>query len=106
MGWLNIGSLVLGIIAWILPVVNLYRYRNRNYNNWVVLSFASMNACVISLYFQILYNEYLVEIEDWSALRDTSGGVVVAGLVLLVVTIILNIITLIVYRDRKTKVGN
>lgn len=27
-GLLNLGSLVLGVIAWILPVVNLMRYKS------------------------------------------------------------------------------
>mgnify|MGYP000861101348 CR=1 FL=1 len=35
-GLLNLGSLVLGLIAWILPVVNLRRYKERDYRNWVV----------------------------------------------------------------------
>ena len=100
MGWLNIGSLVLGLIAWILPVVNIFRSRNNN--NWVVLSMLSICACVISLYFQLLYNNYLVKIEDWSAIMDTSGGVVVAGSVLLVITLFLNIMTFVVYRNRTT----
>ena len=104
MGWLTIGSLVLVVIAWILPVVNIFRSRNNN--NWLVLSFVSMSACVISLYFQILYNDYLLKIEDWSALMDTSRGVVVAGSVLLVITLLLNIITFVVYRNRTTTVGS
>lgn len=32
--WLNVGSLVLGLIAWTLPVVNLMRYKNHNHKNW------------------------------------------------------------------------
>lgn len=104
MGWLTIGSLVLGLIAWILPVVNIFRSHNNN--NWAVLSMLSISACVISLYFQLLYNNYLVKIEDWSALMDTSGGVVVAGSVLLVITLLLNIMTFVVYRNRTPKVGS
>ncbi len=99
-GWLNIGSLVLGLIAWILPIANLVRHNKDNNKNWALFSMASISACVISLCFQILYNDYLVRIEDWSALMDTSGGVVRLSLVLAVVTIVLNAITAIVYNKR------
>lgn len=99
-GWLNVGSLVLGLIAWILPVVNLMRYKKHDDRNWIVLSVMSISACAISLSFQIFYNYHLVKIEDWSALMDTTGAVAFVSSVLLTVTIILNAITLIVYRDR------
>lgn len=102
-GLLNLGSLILGLIAWGLPVVALMRYKNREGRNWVTLSIISISACAISLCFQILYNNHLVQIEDWSALMDTTGTVALVAAVLLIVTIILNTITLIVCRDRTTK---
>jgi len=102
-GWLNIGSLALGLIAWILPVISLMRYVRQDHRNWVVLSFISFSACAISLSFQIFYHYHLVKIEDWSALMDTMGGVAFASAVLLIVTIILNSIILILYRGRAAK---
>lgn len=63
-GWLNVGSLVLGLIAWILPVVSLMRYKKNVHNHWFVLSILSISACAISLYFQIFYNYHLVKIKD------------------------------------------
>lgn len=97
--WINLGSLVLGLIAWILPVVSLTRYTK----NWVALSIMSISACAISLFLQIfnIYNR--VKIEDWSALMDTMGAKVFIAAFLLIVTIILNVITLIVYRNRAVK---
>ncbi len=100
---LNLGSLLLGLIAWILPVVNLMRYKKHDHKNWVVLSIMSISACAISLCFQIFYNNHLVKIEDWSALMDTTDAVVFVSSVLLIVTILLNGITLFVYRDRTAK---
>ena len=100
---LNLGSLVLGLIAWILPVVNLMRYEKQNQKNWVPLTIMSISACAISLCFQIFYNYHLVKIEDLSALMDTTGAVAFVAAVLLIVTILLNVITLIVYRDRAAK---
>ncbi|WP_342599856.1 TMEM128 family protein [Psychrobacillus sp. FSL H8-0483] len=102
-GLLNLGSLVLGLIAWILPVVNIMQYKKHGHRNWVALSVMSISACAISLCFQIFYNHHLVKIKDWSALADTTEAVVFVGTVLLIVTIILNTITLIVYRDRTAK---
>ncbi|WP_339181715.1 hypothetical protein [Oceanobacillus sp. FSL W7-1293] len=60
-GLLNIGSLLLGLIAWILPVINLTRYDKHNPKNWAALSLASMSACAISLCFQLAYNYHLVK---------------------------------------------
>ncbi len=99
-GFLNLGSFVLGLIAWILPVVNLMRYKKDNHRNWATLSVMSVSACAILLYFQICYDYHLVKIADWSALMDTMGAQTFVSTILLSVTIILNAITLIVYRDR------
>ncbi|MFC5591452.1 hypothetical protein ACFPRA_21430 [Sporosarcina soli] len=102
-GLLNLGSLVLGLIAWLLPVVNLMQSKNHDNRNWVVFSMMSLMACAISLSFQIIYNNHLVNIEDWSALMDTSGAVTYAVSTLLIVTILLNAITLLIYRRRMAK---
>lgn len=100
MGLLNVGSLILGLIAWILPIINLVKSKKPDYGNCATLSVMSISACAISLCFQIFYNNYLVEIADWSALMDTSSAVTFVSAVLLTVTIILNAITLIIYRNR------
>ncbi|MGV8905744.1 MAG: hypothetical protein ACOH15_04005 [Acetobacterium sp.] len=102
-GWLNLGSLVLGLIAWILPVVNLARRNKVGNRNWIGFSVASISACAISLWMQIFYTNYLVKIEDWSALMDISSAVALVATLLLAVTIILNAITLNVYYKRSLK---
>jgi hypothetical protein len=102
-GWLNIGSLVLGLIAWLLPVVNLLRDKKQENKKWVVLSFVSISACAISICFQIFYNYHLVKIEDWSALMDTIGAVAFASTVLIIVTILLNALTFILNRKTAAK---
>jgi len=96
-GWLNLGSLVLGLIAWILPVVNLVQNNKAANKNWAVYSIASVSACALSLCLQFFYNDYLVKIEDWSALMDTSHALALVATFLLVVTIALNAITLVMY---------
>ncbi len=101
--WLNIGSLVLGLIAWVLPVVNLVQHNKADHRNWVIFSVVSVSACAISLCMQIFYTDHLVKIKDWSALMDTSHAVALVAASLLVVTIILNAITLVVYYEKKLK---
>lgn len=100
--WLNIASLILGLIAWALPVINLVQYNKASKRKWVIFSSTSISVCGISLYMQILYTDYLVKIKDWSALTDTSSGVVSNTGLLLVVTIMLNLVTLLL-RYRKNQ---
>ncbi|WP_046176339.1 hypothetical protein [Domibacillus indicus] len=102
-GLLNLGSLLLGLIAWILPLVNLTRNKKQENNNWVVLSVISISACCISLCFQIFYTYHKVTAEDWIALMDTMYAVAFTSAILLIVTIILNIITMSVYRYKTAK---
>jgi hypothetical protein len=94
-GMFNLGSLVLGLIAWILPVVNLLLHKKQKQRNWAVLPIMSISACAISLCFQIFYTKHLVEIEDWTALMDTAGTMAFVAAVLVIVSIILNTITII-----------
>lgn len=100
-GWLNIGSLLLGLIAWILPVIYLIGNKKHEHNNWGILSVSSISACAISISFQIFYNYHLVKVEDWTALMDTTRAVVIATAVLLIFTLLLNGLTFIVYRKNK-----
>jgi len=98
MTWFNVGSLVLGLVAWVLPIINLAKYNKEKNNNWIVLLFASMSACAISVLFQIVYQRHLVQIEDWSAIMDTIWGVLFVSTVLIAITITLNLFTIIKYR--------
>ncbi|MCF6137753.1 hypothetical protein [Pseudalkalibacillus berkeleyi] len=102
-GWLNIGSLVLGLIAWIIPIVNLMRDNKQKNMDWVVMSIISFSACGISLCFQIFYTFHKVLVEDWGALMDTMYAVAAASAALLIVTIVLNAITINVYRGLTLK---
>lgn len=98
-GWLNLGSLVFGLIAWGLPMLNLARRNKTDAKNGVAFSAtASVSACAIALWMQILYTDHLVKIKDWSALMDTSSAVASVSALLLAVTIVLNAITLAVYQ--------
>ena len=95
-GWLNIASLLL-------PIVNLTREKKKENKNWAVLSIISISACSFSLCLQILNTYHLVTVEDWGALMDTMYAVAFASAILLLVTIILNGITLNIYRGKPAK---
>jgi hypothetical protein len=97
---LNLGSLILGLSAWLLPVVNIIQHRKHNYWSWISLSLISLSACSFSLCFQIFEIYGRVLVEDWSALLDTMSTVAFVSAILLFVTVILNVITLIKYRSR------
>ncbi|CDQ20090.1 hypothetical protein [Halobacillus karajensis] len=90
---LNIGSLVLGLIAWILPLIHLLGDHRRTALKWGILS---LSACAVSLCLQLFYTYHLVSIEDWSALMDTTGAVASVAAVLLIVTLLLNAMSLMV----------
>lgn len=92
--WLNMGSLVLGLMAWILPAITLVWRDKVNSRRFAVFPVASLSACAISLCMQIFYTDYLVKTEDWSALMDTSSAVAFVSAVLLAVTILLNAVAL------------
>ncbi|WP_111927824.1 hypothetical protein [Clostridium tertium] len=94
---LNPASLLLGLIAWILPIISLMQYKENKNKSWIILSIISISSCVISLFLQIIYNNHLVQINDWSALMDTTDALVLVSAVLIVVTIILNTVTTFIY---------
>ena len=93
MDYLLILSLVLGLTAWILPIVSLIKSRKGNNKRWPFLSLASLSCCSISLCLQFFYNDYLVDIEDLSAIMDTSNALAFVSAVLVALTVTLNTFT-------------
>lgn len=88
MGYLNVMSFGLGLLAWGLPMGNLFM-RNTKRSLFSVLSFT---ACAIALYGQILYTNHLIRINDTIALLDTNDAVVFASRLLIIGTIVLNVL--------------
>lgn len=103
-GWLNIGSVLFGLIALIIPIINLMKEDKTVSNNLGVFSGVSISSCAISLCMQIFYANHLVNIEDFTAMMDILGVVANASAVLLVATIVLNFITYIIYNINKSKI--
>lgn len=103
MGLLNLASFVSGAVAWALAGANLARaYRGYDRGNEAALSIASFSACAVTLCSEFFYARYLVKIEDWSALMDISGAMARVAFVLVAVTIVLNVASHLVNRDRGT----
>ena len=91
-GWLNLCSLILGLLAWFLPIFRIARLRhNESRRSLHLTSALSLSACALALCLQVFYNHHLVRIEDWSALLDTSRAVAIISAVLLAVTLLLNL---------------
>ena len=84
MSLLNLGSVVLGLIAWILPIINLILYRNHDHKNWFIFFHDKpLYLCDFTL-----CNRQLVKVEDWSALSDITGAIASVSAVLLIITIL------------------
>lgn len=62
--FLMVGSLVFGLIAWLLPSLNISRYKEGYNKNWSTYSILSVSSCAISICFQILYSNHMVQIGD------------------------------------------
>lgn len=82
----SVGSLVLGVAAWVLPFCGLADYGKRAGG----FSAASFAACALALLLQIFYFHGLVVKEAWGDLIDTSRAVALAASVLTAVTALLN----------------
>ncbi|MDR2501624.1 MAG: hypothetical protein LBC78_00025 [Oscillospiraceae bacterium] len=102
-GLLNLGSLILGLIAWALPVIVLTLRGKFPRERRLVFSAASAAACAAALFLQILYCSRLAGIRDWSALMDITPAVALVSSILLAGTAALNLIIFALPNDRNGK---
>ena len=87
---LNIICLILGMGAWVVAAIAIAK--TAYYNKSVILSFALCMFSLISEFFEISRR---VNLGDYAAIEDTIRAVIIASIVLVVVTIILNIVALV-----------
>ena len=92
--FLNIGSLALGLLSWLIPVLSLKRKPGR-----ISVPGASFLCCALALLLQLAEVMHRVTIGDLTAVMDTISAVVLAGAVMLGVCGLANL--LIFLRDRK-----
>ena len=87
--FLNLGSLILGVAAWIIPITAISMRKKRQLNQFSIYSFS---FCAAALMLQLLEVQHLVKIGDLSAIMDTIRATCIAAVVLVIVTIALNLI--------------
>ena len=100
-GMLNLGSIVLGLAGWILPILHVSQLSKKRRGLGRYAHILSMGACCLAIWLQICYDEHLVNIEDWSALIDVvpywSGSL--TGFCVLMLA--LNAIAMLKYQTRR-----
>ncbi len=98
--FLNLGSLFLGISAWLVPVFAISL--SHKIKNKVMIPMISFSACSLSLVLQIFEINRNVGREDWSSLMDIVPSLSWIVAVLVLVTILLNVLWLINDSNKKT----
>lgn len=86
---LNIGSLILGLAAWVLPFLAIGKK-----DRFGLCCLSSFGCCILSLLLQLFEVKNRVNLADWSALMDTMHAVVLAAVVMIVVMVACNLIAL------------
>lgn len=86
--WLNLGSVLLGVLALALPIIVMIRKAKSVKVCFCIL--LSMSFCLLAVLFQMAYGNHLVAIEDWSALMDTSEATLSLSAKLSLFTALLN----------------
>lgn len=98
-GFFNIGSLLLGLVAWITAACGIGTSEKKPY----LLSTISFSACLTALFLQVLEINHRIEINDHTAIMDTIAFVSYSSLILVLVTILLNIIAFVSSSKRISK---
>lgn len=93
-GLFNILSILLGLLALGFAVQNFEK------KGTLTCTGVSFSCCAVSLLCQLIELSRLAGIRDWAAVEDTVGARVLAGCVLVVGTLVLNILALL--RGRKS----
>ena len=88
---LNIGSLVLGVCAWVFAGLAIWAPKACSSHRNTLVSFS---LCAAALVLQLVEINRRVLLADYAAIADTIRAVVIASVVLVAVTMILNLVAL------------
>lgn len=88
----NIGSLILGLISWLIPLIVLCQENKRHRKP--AFSIISFTSCTLALVLQIFEIQHRVYLQDFTAIMDTINTLSLIVIILIVVTVILNILAL------------
>lgn len=94
---LNIGSLILGVGAWIFAGFAIGTSKAVTSSRNTVFSFG---FCMLALIFQLLEINNRVNIGDYTAIADTIGAAVSASFILTVSTVVLNVIACVKLKNK------
>lgn len=89
---LNIGSLILGVSAWLLAICAIRTPNAITAHRNTILSFSFCTLALVSQLFEI---NNRVTIGDYAAIEDTIRAVLIASIVLIAITFALNIVALV-----------
>ncbi len=84
-------SLMTGLTAWVFGTCAVTEKKETKIHGFSV---GSLCMCSIALVLQLIEIGRLVEKNDLSAIMDTIGAVIIAAMVLVVVTMLLNVVAL------------
>lgn len=85
--FLNIGTVLLGLLSCLFAVKALGCYHELR--RWSLLS---LSCCAGALLFQVLEMAHRASLGDMSAILDTIAAVAAGGVILVLVTLVLNIL--------------
>ncbi|NLY44842.1 MAG: hypothetical protein GX053_02465 [Tissierella sp.] len=102
-GLFNLGSLLLGLIAWIVPILAMKYHKKNEIKHCFYFIIVSFSACIASLCLQLFEVNHRVQIKDWSALMDTMGTLIWVAVILASVTLIVNIMALFICSKKEMK---
>lgn len=88
---LNIGSIIIGLGAWALAFLALSAKRTITSRRFSLTSFS---CCAISLILQFCEIANRANRGDYAAIEDTIRAIIIAAIILVVITVILNIAAL------------
>ena len=94
---LNIGSLILGVCAWLFGVLAIGTPKASPAHRNTVVSFG---LCTVSLLLQVLEVNRRVLLGDYAAIEDTIRAVVIASVVLVFMTTTLNLFAAVKAKNR------
>ncbi|KGX91377.1 hypothetical protein N781_04780 [Pontibacillus halophilus JSM 076056 = DSM 19796] len=95
---MNIGTLLLGLLACTLPIVNLVQGNQSLQRPFLINLLISMGACALALCLQMVNLYQLVKREDFSALMDLAGSITTVASTLVIVTVLLNGLSIMRYQ--------
>ena len=88
---LYLGSLLLGLFSWFLPVIAFFwKHLGGTVQRRYLCGTLSLTACSVAIYFEVRAAAILAVREDASALYDTLPTAAKLSLILLVGTILVN----------------